>query len=629
MTAGYQEVFDLIDADGSGALDLDEVRTFCEKLPNSPPAQVIARLFVQADADQSGAIDRIEFCALCEGIKLLINMSEKQIVDAYATHEIKRLFSYLCTMNGQSMRRDELRKVLDVLNEGLELHHPDSFITAQVQSTSTTDVDFEAFREMLFRFCPNKPLTKVASVFLEEERRRKMRLNKVKSMYEKKGTGTEERPEEWKCRDCPAKDSTIERLQMEVMNLTEALSTLKKQESDANAYAVKEVQYSAQIGRLQGQLSEFSDKMQVMDSMATALRHALSEKDLKITSLEKVIESGGTVQEERDSLLVDIAALQGELANVKQELQNAQERAFRKGQENADLQQTIERNRQRLQEKEDRLQEMAKREFEVQVKEAESLRMQRMMMEMRDRCDRREAELTKLERQVEATNSRMAERTKALEEREDAVTSQERNVRRYELESQEKWENVFRKAQVELDLQQESLNVRELEVVHKEAELTVREQLFESNQRKAENTSLPERDRRLKLLQNIERDLASRERQLRTAERAYLDSIVHPELEVLREENKDLQRQVLRLRLDLQSETQRLKDESERNAAERQKWIERSKLSIAQEASGGGSSAGGAPGLPNGSFRKRSQSIVGKTPAPVLNLSGLTPPKST
>lgn len=61
----YQQVFDLIDADGSGALDLDEVRTFCEKRPSCPPPQIITRLFVLADADQSGAIDRISFCWAC------------------------------------------------------------------------------------------------------------------------------------------------------------------------------------------------------------------------------------------------------------------------------------------------------------------------------------------------------------------------------------------------------------------------------------------------------------------------------------------------------------------------------------------------------------------------------------
>ena len=623
-SAGYQEVFDLIDADGSGALDLDEVRTFCEKLPNCPPPQVIARLFVQADADQSGAIDRIEFCALCEGIKLLINMSEKQIVDAYATYEIKRLFSYLCTLNGQSMRRDELRKVLDVLNQGLELNHPDSVIASHMQASQSTDFDFDAFREILFRFCPNKPLTKVASVFLEEERRRKQRLNKVKSMYEKKSSGEPaERPEDWKCKECPGKDSTIERLQLEVMNLTEQLSEAKKSEVDANEYAIREVQHSAQIGKLNGLVAELTDKQHVTDGMVAALRGAMSEKEAKIQALERSIAQGDSVIDERDSLLIDVSALQGELANVKQELQFAQDRATRKGQENAELQQQIERLKQRIQEKDERIQEMAKREFEVQVKEAESLRMQRMMMEMRDRCDKRETELSALEKQVEATNLQLAERAKELEFREDCVTLQERTVRKYELESQEKWENVFRKAQAELDMLREQLNVRELEVVHKEAELTVREQLFEANQRKAEGTSLPERERRLKLLQNIERDLTARERQIRHAERSYLDSIVHPELELLREENKDLQRQVLRLRVDLQGESQRLKEETERNAAERQKWIERSKLSIVQ------AQTDGAAGSQQGTsiLRRRSQSIVGSTLAPVLNLSGLTPPK--
>jgi hypothetical protein len=240
-------------------------------------------------------------------------------------------------------------------------------------------------------------------------------------------------------------------------------------------------------------------------------------------------------------------------------------------------QQVAEKLRLKLQEREERIGDLEQRESEIQVKEIESLRMQRMMADMRERCEKRERELDAHELDIGEQRQRLVEREKMLEQREDAATALERQVRRYELESQERWETVFRKGQMDLDVAQERLQVREMEVVNREAELAVKEQIFDANQRKAESTSLPERERRLKMLLNIEQQLAQRERNLRQPERDMVRSMMHPEMVALREENLHLQAQVARQRIEMDGMQQRIKEESEKYRAERQTWIEKSK----------------------------------------------------
>lgn len=632
----YEELFLLIDTDGGGTLSLEEVQQFCEKLglPSPPSPQVIARLFVQADADRSNAIDKEEFTALCEGIKLVVGLSEKQMVDAYAAHEIRRLFSYLCTNNGLTMRRDELRKAVDILNHALHLEHPDTAINAMLRDTA--EVDFEGFRSLLTtKLCPDRSLTSVANVFLLEERRRREHLIRVKSMYERsrnrnmpKGGARDsdqasdaDGGESRRCAVCPLKDQHIETLSQQIASLLEEKRALETKVRDIGDAAMREVQFTQTIQKLQSQIAEEADRYQTSVAIQDALRKQLSDLHSKMAGHEVATAAHTALAQERDQLAQDFAMLEKENESVRLEVQTLQDRLQRKTAEVAEQQIQSERLRSKLQERDEHIGDLERRESEVHVKEIESLRMQRLMAEMRERCEKRERELDALEREVAEQRFRLVEREQALEHREDVTTALERQVRRYEVESHDRWETVFRRAQQELDLQQEQLQLREMEVVNREAEMRVREQIFDANQRKAEATSLPERERRLKMLQNIEQNLAQRERHLRQPERDMVRSMLQPELLTLREENLHLQSQAARQRTELESLQGRLKEESEKYRAERQLWIEKSKARLAEAPSISmqGSFAAGGPAAAlaaatSSSFatsRTRRQSIMG------------------
>ncbi|CUI14648.1 Ca2+-binding protein, putative [Bodo saltans] len=627
MSSLYEELFHLIDADGGGTLSLEEVQEFCEKLglPTAPSPQVIARLFVQADADKSNAIDKDEFTALCEGIKLVVGMSESQMVDAYATNEMQRLFSYLCTNNGNTMRKDELRKAMDVLNHALRLDHPDPVLNGLLRDV--TEVDFEEFKALLGRLCPDRTLTSVANVFLMEERRRREHLLKVKSMYEMRnarntrggphddGVAHTAVPDK-KCSQCPLKDQHIETLMQQIATMLEENRSLQGKVRDIGDAALREVEFNNRIKKMQNQFAEEMEKSSSVEAVNKALRESVAAVTNQLEELQRTVAQQQQIALERDQLLLDFGLLEKEQETTRQEVQNLQDRLVRKSLELSEAQANLERTKVRLQERDERILDLERRESELSVKEIESLRMQRLMADMRDRCEKRELELSDMERLMAEERFRVIEREQQMEQREDMITAMERAVRRNEIDSQEKWETVFRKAQAELDMQQEKINVRELEQTQKEAEFAVREQIFDANQRKAESTSLPERERRLKLLQSIETQLAARERNIRVPERQYMHAMLQPELITLREENHQLQTQVVKLRVEIDSQHQRFKDEVEKSKAERLSWIEKSKLSIEMAAIGGGSGQ-----VAGGSFaaaRSRRASIVGGTP-PVYN----------
>jgi centrin-1 len=62
--AEFREAFDLFDADGSGTIDLKEMRVAMKALGFSPSAEEVRKMISEVDADGSGMIDFEEFQAL-------------------------------------------------------------------------------------------------------------------------------------------------------------------------------------------------------------------------------------------------------------------------------------------------------------------------------------------------------------------------------------------------------------------------------------------------------------------------------------------------------------------------------------------------------------------------------------
>jgi hypothetical protein len=380
-----------------------------------------------------------------------------------------------------------------------------------------------------------------------------------------------------RCAVCPQLDAKIRSLQEELLKSQEANADLLLKARDIDNYAAREVQQSMQLKRLQQQLEDEREKGEAAERMVEILRRSLVEMNEKLFAQEAVKEELARVKGDHGQLLLDVETLHGELTALRNELKQMVSRLERKTADNEQLQKLNDALRLRVQEREATIQKLELREVDIQLKEAESLKLQRIVMEMRERCEQRAVELQRVEEDCHAMAKDIADREKSLEQREDEVNNAERQVRRTELENQERWESVFKKAQVDLEALQQQLLIREAELAQRSAEFRVKEELFDKNLQRAESTSLAERERRLKLLKGIEAQLAAKERQLRTAERGYLAQIIHPELNAANEDRNQLQRKLHTVMVDLERFRHLHQQEIERSAAERKKWIERAK----------------------------------------------------
>merc|ERR1712032_1601440 len=69
----YREKFNLIDADGSGELDEDEMRALFQSLGRPVSKRIIANLMRLSDTDGNGTIDLQEFSAIFDKIAFAVN----------------------------------------------------------------------------------------------------------------------------------------------------------------------------------------------------------------------------------------------------------------------------------------------------------------------------------------------------------------------------------------------------------------------------------------------------------------------------------------------------------------------------------------------------------------------------
>ena len=139
-------------------------------------------------------------------------------------------------------------------------------------------------------------------------------------------------------------------------------------------------------------------------------------------------------------------------------------------------------------------------------------------------------------------------------------------MRQFDAEMHQYWDTKIDAVKQHQKDKRIELEQRELEVVQLEAELAVREELFEQKMAKAEATALPERMRRLALLQQIERDLCERERCLRQADQKYLAQLTDCELSSVRDENSRLRERIR----NLEAQIQRMPAQSPHKAAREQ-----------------------------------------------------------
>lgn len=594
--ATYDDIFALMDQDGNKLLSLEEVNYFCETLPNPPTAAIIARLFAQADTDKSGSIDSIEFGALCEGIKMLVGLTESQMVDAYSLSEIKRLFKYLCTADGATMRKDEMRLSLDILNDALELHHSEVALSAAMRDYSK--FDFNTFHRIIVSLCPERTLTNIASAFLAEEARRREKIARTKALFEKKKKEADVDLDELEnarkqlevpyspsdknggaannqssqgasmlltatCTKCPALEQQIDRLTAELESGKKRIAEVE--EKLAN-HVMDQVEQANIVGRLQSEVSNHKVRAETVGRSLAEKTKELEVQTIRVTEFEKQL---AEMAKERDAARRDaesVPQLMTDLQRAAIDVGQSTTRLARKERELQQAQSEVESVRKKLREAEAEANRLQRFINDAQLKEEESVRMQQLMVEMQNKCSDKDVEMEIWRGKIEEAKAELSARENDLDAQEDALKAKEQQVRKYEMRMHSLWEEEIDKARKELTEASDQLSVRELEIVHKEAELTVREQILQAEITRAESTSLEERTRRLKLLQQVERDLCERERALRACEKSYLEKLITPELQRLREENEQLSRKVFVTRQQAQQQEQQHKQELDRLA---------------------------------------------------------------
>ena len=114
----------MFDIDGSGAIDVKELKQVMQNLGMNPTDEEVARMMAEADEDDSGEIDFREF-AILMGKKLAENEQDEELVEVFKLFDkdqdgyldaadLKQVFIEL-GMNGENMEEDceLLIKVLD------------------------------------------------------------------------------------------------------------------------------------------------------------------------------------------------------------------------------------------------------------------------------------------------------------------------------------------------------------------------------------------------------------------------------------------------------------------------------------------------------------------------------------
>eukprot|EP00672_Neobodo_designis_P019541 CAMPEP_0174843110 /NCGR_PEP_ID=MMETSP1114-20130205/10312_1 /TAXON_ID=312471 /ORGANISM="Neobodo designis, Strain CCAP 1951/1" /LENGTH=586 /DNA_ID=CAMNT_0016077323 /DNA_START=31 /DNA_END=1787 /DNA_ORIENTATION=+ len=547
----YEDLFHTIDTDHNGELSLEEFSSFCETLPQAPATSVIQRLFNQADVDNSGFIDETEFAALCDGVKLLTKLTEHDMVEAYATSELRRLFQYSAS-NGVCLRKSELRKAADVLNEGLNLRITSDALAQTVHRECHEDeVSFHQFKSFVHKLAPKHGLSAIVAAFREEECRRKERLTKVKSMFElrpKGQTALDGRRGQLTtaasapCQHCQELEVEIEDLLRKDSQARLSIDDLSHKLLAADEkVALMEVESQRKLKVVERELDEAKAEVLKMES--------------KLSVHEKAAQNHGseleTAQEEVRRLREEIAryvetidsneATKGEVEHLAHELRQCQERLARSHEEKLLLQKSMHRLEAQLEEKSTDVEQMRRLMEEIaESKQTQDEQARRFVDEIKRQCSDREEAAREQASHAAALRARVQCLEEEVNAREDAVTEREKRLRLLEAKQRAKWEEKFVKAAQDLTVRENQLQNLEVELSTRNAELQVREQLLEQNVKRAEAISLPERERRLRVLQGVEVELCERERRLRQAESGYLAKLLDPRIEELREENKQL-----------------------------------------------------------------------------------------
>jgi Ca2+-binding EF-hand superfamily protein len=552
----YDELFQTIDCDRNGELSFAEFSSFCETLPQAPNSSIIRRLFNQADIDGSGFIDSTEFAALCEGLKLLTKLGEAEMIDSYATAELKRLFQYSAG-NGVSLRKDEIRKAADVLNEGLSLRLSNDFVSQSIRDCGGDALDFSGFRTLLTKLSSGSTLIAIVTAFKEEEARRKERLSKVKSIFELQRHGSDTQisgprvvKDAQPCGNCVTLERSLEEMSIRESHWKNNIEEVQLElEKAKETLALAEVESQRKIRQMENQLREAQNSTRDAVTQRDEYREQCDVAIARVAALEVQCQTLQNSLNVANATTEELDHYRSESEQMSGELKQSSERLIRCQTDLAEMKANAERVNAILRDRSEEVKRVtALMEDVAHNSQTKSEHADRIVDEIKRQCAEREDAARELAAHSAAFKERLEHMEKALMTREDTVSERERRLRHFEAKQKSKWEEKFVSASAELEKRERALRTAESEAATRNAELQVRESLLDQQVKRAESISLPERERRLRVLQGIEAELCERERRLRHSETDYIARLAEPRVTALQEQNQRLREQVDELR---------------------------------------------------------------------------------
>ena len=144
----FRDAFRMFDADGSGAINADELRALMESVGQTPTEEELASMIAAADVDGSRTVDFAEFCAL---------MAHK-MSDEKSQSSIKKSFEVFDADCSGRIDVNELRRILCNLGEEVTMSQVESLIKS-ADTDGNGAIDYDEFTKILLaerttRFAP-------------------------------------------------------------------------------------------------------------------------------------------------------------------------------------------------------------------------------------------------------------------------------------------------------------------------------------------------------------------------------------------------------------------------------------------------------------------------------------------
>ena len=162
------EVFDLIDSDGSGGISLKEVEAFnsCFVEPIEPTT--LHGFYTEADTDGDKSISRDEFRMLCRKMQLYASLSSAEMIERFKKHCYAQLFDIVDQDQGGTVTSNELLKLVLLVRTKLRLTVTDEEVRTvrrKCGMENQNDIGRDQFATLVSEITKDVPISHVLHAF--------------------------------------------------------------------------------------------------------------------------------------------------------------------------------------------------------------------------------------------------------------------------------------------------------------------------------------------------------------------------------------------------------------------------------------------------------------------------------